>query len=205
MFNRLLNSFFAWRVRVATRKYHRFPPDRTAILLVNTQIAFMGESEDLARQLGLLTEFARENGFRVIHAPMSTPADTDFPSPAHVELDQLLRRQTNGAAIPAEVGPLPTDVVLPARRALSAFAHPRLADVIGEMGIEHLVLAGPLANVTLDSTLRDAAQRDCHITVLSDCVAANCDAALRLELECTMPRYAHLITSLRRFKRLASR
>jgi nicotinamidase-related amidase len=75
--------------------------------------------------------------------------------------------------------------------------------LIESRGLEHLILAGPLGDLTLDSSLRDAVQRDLHVTVVSDCVAASSAAALELELRYTMPRYAHLVTELEHLERLS--
>lgn len=80
--------------------------------------------------------------------------------------------------------------MLPSRKTLSIFGLPEVDALIESRGLEHLILAGPLADLTLDSSLGDAVQRDLHVTVVSDCVAASSPAALKLELRYTEPRYA---------------
>ena len=93
--------------------------------------------------------------------------------------------------------------MLPRRSTLSIFGLPEVDALIESRGLEHLILAGPLGDLTLDSSLRDAVQRDLHVTVVSDCVAASSAAALELELRYTMPRYAHLVTELEHLERLS--
>ncbi|RWA52274.1 hypothetical protein AU476_18080 [Cupriavidus sp. UYMSc13B] len=93
--------------------------------------------------------------------------------------------------------------MLPSRTTLSIFGRPEVDALIESRGLEHLILAGPLADLTLDSSLRDAVQRDLHVTVVRDCVAASSQAALELEIRYTMPRYAHLVTDLENLGRLS--
>jgi nicotinamidase-related amidase len=203
MLNYLLNSFFAWRVKRAMRSYHAYPADKTAVVFLNVQNAFMKDKPNLVQRLASLAEFAREKKFHVIHAPMSATSEFAFPTPAHVEIERLLTRDLDGPTVVPAVGPQPSDVTLPARSTLSVFGQPKLDELIKTSGLEHLIFAGPLADITVDSSLRDAVQRDCHVTVMSDCISATSESALNLELRHTMPRYAHLITNLKRLKKLS--
>lgn len=138
----------------------------------------------------------------IIHASITAFSGSSFLTPAHAEIERLLLSQPDAADIASAVKPSLSDIVLPSRKALSIFELSKLDALIKSQGLEHLILAGPLADITLDSSLRDAVQRDLHVTVVSDCVSASSPAALELEIKYTMPRYAHLITDLKNLEQL---
>jgi nicotinamidase-related amidase len=64
--------------------------------------------------------------------------------------------------------PEPSDIVVTKRR-VSGFAGSDLEVVLRAQGIEHIVLAGISTSGVVLSTLREAADKDYEITVLSDC------------------------------------
>ncbi|KAA0116697.1 cysteine hydrolase [Methylobacterium sp. P1-11] len=201
MINRLLNAATGWYVRRGLRAYHHFPADKTAVILVDAQRAFVDSGQPLSGSLAELARWARARKFAVVHAPIAMGAGGPFKTPAHRRIEQALAGQADGPGLAPAVGPSPGDIVLPARKTLSIFGLPETDALIEARGFEHLILAGPLADLTLDSSLRDAAQRDVHVTVVSDCVAASTPAALELEVRHTMPRYAHLVTGLKDLER----
>lgn len=203
MLNRLLNAATGWYVQRGLRGYHHYPADKTAVIFIDVQQAFITPEPALAESLAGLALLARSRGFLVIHAPMAVFSQALFPTPAHREIERALSSQPHSPHIASAVGPSPSDIVLPSRTTLSIFGHPEVDALIESRGVEHLILAGPLADLTLDSSLRDAVQRDLHVTVLRDCVAASSPAALELEIRYTMPRYAHLVTDLENLERLS--
>lgn len=203
MINALLNNVSDWYVRRGLRPYHVYPASKTAVVFVNVQEAFVEPSSVLAGKLASLAELARRKQFLVIHAPMSAALSVAFPTPAHLEISRLLSASRDGSGIAPSVGPHPADIVLPARSTLSAYGTPAMDSLIEARGLDHLILAGPLANWTIDSSLRDAVQRDCHATILRDCLDAVSEQALQLEIRYTMPRYAQLVTDLDGFRKLA--
>lgn len=197
MLNRFINAATGWYVRRGVRGYHRYPADKTAVVFIDVQQAFLGQEQPLARSLADLARLARSRGFLVIHAPIAVNADARFQTPARRQIDQALAGHPDASDIASAVGPSSRDIVLPGRTTMSIFGLPEVDALIEARGLEHLILAGPLADLTLDSSLRDAAQRDLHTTVVSDCLAASTPSALELEVRYTMPRYAHLVTDLK--------
>ncbi len=202
MINSLANSIVNWRVARAMKDYHNYPTDKTAVVLVDVQNAFVSDRSDLFERLWSLVEFARGKGIRVIHAPSSAAVERAFPTPAHLEMRRLLQKGDDGEAIVAALGPSESDVTLSPRSTLSVFGLQELDEALEAYGLEHLVFAGPLANITIDSSVRDAVQRDCHVTVLSDCISGASQSAVDHELQHTLPRYAHLITDLSGWRKL---
>ncbi len=203
MLNRLLNAATGWYVQRGLRAYHHYPADKTAVVFIDVQDAFIAPEPTLAASLAGLARLARSRRFLVVHAPMTVLSGASFPTPAHREIERSLSSQPEAPNIASAVGLSPSDVVLPRRSTLSIFGLPEVDALIESRGLEHLILAGPLGDLTLDSSLRDAVQRDLHVTVVSDCVAASSAAALELELRYTMPRYAHLVTELEHLERLS--
>ena len=196
MLNRLLNAATGWYVRRGLRGYHHYPADKTAVIFIDVQRAFLGAEQPLSQSLASLAQLARSRGFLVIHAPVTANTGALYQTPAHRRIEHALSKHPNASDIAPAVKPVPSDIVLPERKTLSIFELPAVDALIEKRGLEHLILAGPLGDLTLDSSLRDAAQRDIHTTVVSDCVAASTSAALELEVRYTMPRYAHLVTDL---------
>lgn len=204
MLNRLLNAAINWYVRRGLRAYHHYPADKTAVVFVDAQQAFVAAEPGLAASLAGLAQLARYRGFLIVHATTAARFDIPFPTPAHRAIEQALSSGPDASDIAAIVAPTSADIVLPVRQTLSIFGLAEVDALIAARGIEHLILAGPLGDVTLDSSLRDAVQRDLHVTVVSDCVAASSPAALDLEIRYTMPRYAHLVTDLNALERLSA-
>lgn len=203
MLNRLLNSALAWYAERALRAYHQYPADKTAVVFVDAQRAFVKPGTAFAKSLTGLARLARARGFLVVHAPKAASSGAALPTPAHHEIERALSARADAADIAPAADLSPSDVVLPKRSTLSIFGLPEVDALIKSHGVEHLILAGPLGDLTLDSSVRDAAQRDLHVTVASDCVAASSAAALELELRYTMPRYAHLVAGIEHIERLS--
>lgn len=196
MLNRALNAVNGWLTRRGLRRYNHYPADKTAVIFVDVQRAFVSAGQPLAHSLAGLAQLARSKGFLVVHGSIAPGAGGALKTPAHRQIDDALSRHADAVAIADAVKPMPDEVVLPMRTTLSVFGSPEVDALIAKYGIEHIILAGPLGDWTLDSSLRDAAQRDLHTTVVSDCLAASTPAALELEVRYTMPRYAHLVIDL---------
>jgi nicotinamidase-related amidase len=91
--------------------------------------------------------------------------------------------------IPASVAPEPGDIVVSKRR-VSAFAGSDLEMVLRAQGIEHLVLAGVATSGVVLSTLRQAADLDYQLTVLSDACLDNDPAVHDVLVEKVFPAQA---------------
>lgn len=205
MLNRLLNAASAWYLKRGLRPYHHYPADKTAVVFIDVQRGLVAPGSTLAKSLADLAQMAKSRGFLAIHAPIAVVTEVPYPTPAHREIERTLSSRPDAAEFAAAVTPSLADIVLPHRQSLSIFGLAEVDALIASRGLEHLILAGPLGDLTLDSSLRDAVQRDLHVTVVSDCIGASSPAALELEVRYTMPRYAHLVTGLANLKRLTGR
>jgi nicotinamidase-related amidase len=92
------------------------------------------------------------------------------------------------------ITPEPGDVVVTKRR-VSAFTGSDLEVVLRSGDVQHLVLCGISTSGVVLSTLREAADRDYRLTVLSDLCADPDPEVHRLLLEKVFVRQAEVVTS----------
>ena len=91
-----------------------------------------------------------------------------------------------------EVAPLPGEIVVTKKR-ISAFTGSDLEVVLRSKGINHLVLTGIATSGVVLSTLREAADKDYILTVLSDSCADQDEEVHRVLTTKIYPRQAEVI------------
>lgn len=162
----------------------------TAVVLIEFQNDFCKEGgklypvvkEELARQNTLasavkLLEGARQKGALIIHCPfVYDPQWVDACGvcgivAAAAESGAFLAGR-RGVEIIDELRPREDEVVLDGKRALSAFSHTRLEEILKSKSIRNVVLAGFLSNVCVESTARSAYDRGYHVLVVRDATAS---------------------------------
>ena len=203
LLNQTVNVFTSFRMK----KYQTYPSTKTAILLINVQQAFMEGQNDLTRELKQLLALAKQNNFLVVYAPFGGSAQA-YPSPAQQKLTQLIEGMTGGAdegiKKPDEFALRKEDIALEPRHTLSAFNSTELDKELQSRNIEHLIAVGPLANLSLDSTIRDGVQLGYHLTVLNECVSTESDEALKA-FNVSIPRYAQTVISLSKLESIVQK
>ena len=184
-------------------------PRRTALLLVDMQVDFASPEGAMAKvgaDLGmtqgaignavLLADAARTAGVPCLFARLITRAggETDlwreWTKRRGMEMDApLCREGTHGADF---VGPLPlAGEAIFSKSRYDAFTGTGLDAHIKGLKRDTLVIAGLTTECCVDSTTRSAFERDYHVFIARDAVAAYApnlhDAALRaLELNCAI-------------------
>ena len=205
-FDRASNIVANWYVRGslsrAMAEYRTYPPAATALVLVDAQNGFLTNEPELSEALASFVDFARGQRYRIVYSSWDAGAIQSFQTPAHDWIADHLRGGAEAAAFPARVAPREGDTVLAPRSAFSAFSGGELDRRLKASGVEHLILAGPLTLITLDSTLRDGAQYDYHVTVLRAGGAVDSDAA-RAAFDRTFWRYAHSVVELEELQSVA--
>ena len=165
-------------------------PARTALLLVDCQVDFASPDGVMAkqghnmtaaltalRQAARLTEAAREAGVpclfvRLITRPgEETPAMQDWKERRGHEDHPLLCREGSKGAEFIGVTPLATEAVFSKDR-YNAFAGTGLDAHLKSLRRDTLVIAGLTTECCVDSTARDAFERDYRVFVAADAVAA---------------------------------
>ncbi len=96
--------------------------------------------------------------------------------------------------IPLSVAPQPGDIIITKKR-VSAFTGSDLEVVLRAQGIKHIVLTGIATSGVVLSTLREAADKDYTITVISDCCADRDEEVHRVLTTKIFPRQADVMTA----------
>jgi nicotinamidase-related amidase len=175
--------------------------ERTALLVMDVQQGIVQRTikdADYIDRLRRAIRTASEAQIKVIYVivafraghPDVSPRNRLFARMPH--LDQLT--ETNPAArILAAVAPQHGDIIVTKRR-VSAFAGSDLEVVLRANEINTLVLAGIATSGVVLSTVREAADRDYEIVVLSDCCADSDTEVHRVLVEKIFPRQATVVT-----------
>src|SRR5215831_16205793 len=98
-----------------------------------------------------------------------------------------------GMKVDARVAPHSNDIVVVKKR-ISAFAGSDLEVVLRANGIQRMVLTGIATSGVVLSTLREAADKDYQLTVLSDCCADADEEVHRVLTTKIFPRQADVVT-----------
>lgn len=184
-------------------------PSRTALLLVDCQVDFASPEGAMARQghdvtaamaalekARLLADAARKAHVPVLFARLITRPGDDTPMlrewrarRGHGDELPLCREGSKGAEF-IGAQPLAGEAVFSKRR-YNAFAGTDLDGELKARGRDTLVIAGLTTECCVDSTARDAFERDYHVVIARDAVAAYekdlHQGALRaLELNCSL-------------------
>lgn len=84
---------------------------------------------------------------------------------------------------------------IPGKRGLNAFSNTHLEALLRENGIEHLVLAGTVTSICIDSTGRHAADLGFKVTILSDCTSSRTIFEQDFYCENVFPLYGSVCSS----------
>lgn len=182
-------------------------PSRTALLLVDCQVDFASPDGLMARQghdvtaaqsalhnAALLADAARGVGVPCLFARLITrPGDEtqmmrEWKARRGHENDPPLCREGTSGAEFIGVAPVAGEAIFSKSR-YNAFAGTELDARLRVLKRDTLVIAGLTTECCVDCTARDAFERDFHVVIASDAVAAYekalHDAALKaLELNC---------------------
>lgn len=163
--------------------------DRAALVLIEFQNEWLGDDGKLvrlfdhpdrgqiaARRAKVALDAARESGMAVIHAPM-------ILSPGYPELGEGkygLRAAIpeagtwigDGAAFAEGFEPVEGEPVVRGRVGASAFVGSDLQEILEELGINTIYLAGYATHVCIESTMRHGHDLAYDVIVLRDACAA---------------------------------
>jgi nicotinamidase-related amidase len=209
---------------VALRRFWRgFPPVRlvpgeAALLLVDVQyltchpdlgigrqmhergladvgVRYFAAVEGMIRNLGRLLEAARAVGIQIAYSHLAahTADGRDVPEQMR-HLGLFASKGTKEAQILDQLAPRPHDLVLP-RTTLSVFT-PRTGDqLLRNLGVDTLVIAGTFTDASIASTARDAGDRGYRTIVIEDACAALSPEDHRAALAPIGLWYGHVVTA----------
>ncbi|MEV7368547.1 isochorismatase family cysteine hydrolase [Streptomyces sp. NPDC003631] len=197
---------------------HSYPPERTALVVVDVLNDFLAEdgklSEqigpmldrlDLRAQLGRLIAGARDAGVTVFHAPHGLHADA-FSGVTHLlprfqfAVDnQVFWEGTYGAEFYPPLKPQAGDVVVGRHHMFDSFAGTDLDEQLRGHGTEKVVLAGLTSQTCIEGTGRHALEAGYHVTFLTDAVAEFTEEAHRAALDISYPTFGHEVATIDEF------
>jgi len=173
----------------------------TALLVMDMQTSILGRLPDAAAFIGNVAKAitqARTNNIPVLYVVVGFRPG--MPEVGTTNKGFAASKERMGTAnmdewmkIDAAVAPLPNEIIIIKRR-ISAFTGSDLEVILRAQGIQHLALTGIATGGVVLSTVREAADKDYRITVLSD-GCADADPEIHHILTTKIfPRQADVIT-----------
>jgi ureidoacrylate peracid hydrolase len=162
-------------------------PSQTAVVVIDMQNDFCSPDGATAKsggtiapqnamlpQLQRFIAGARERGIAIVYLQTVASEATDSRNWLYRASDKPrnhnVREGTWGAELYG-VSPLPGEIVVEKHRN-NGFHNTRLDSVLRAHKIETLVVTGIATNVSVETTARDAVQRDYNVVLVDDCTAA---------------------------------
>ncbi|SRR5579883_245355 len=140
----------------------------TPVLLISTPILFTPNYEELVEPVGILKIIKEVGAFQA---------------------------GTKGAETIPELLPFKERIIeVSGKRGLNAFSCTELDTVLKRRQITHVVLAGTVTSICIDSTGRAAHERGYHVTILADCTSARTNFEQDFYCEHIFPLYANVIS-----------
>lgn len=178
-------------------------PTRTALLLMDYQrgiVARYPDSGQLLLRAAAATEVVRAAGGTVGYVRVALEDTEAAAVPERNKMFSALaggggmRADDPSTAVVGEVAPREGDLVVRKRR-VGSFSTTDLHTRLQDRGIDTLVLGGIATSGVVLSTVRDAADRDYRLVVLSDLCGDQDPEVHRVLLEKVFPRQADVVTS----------
>ena len=175
----------------------------TALLVMDVQAGIVtrfAQTGDLLERINTAITAARAAQIPVIYVVVAFRPGYPEISPRNKSFSAIKQQQSSLQAamtateIHPAIAPQPTDIVVTKRR-VSAFSGSDLEVVLGAQGIAHLALCGIATSGVVLSTLREAADKDYQLTVLSDCCVDSDEEVQRVLLSKVFPRQAEVVTA----------
>ena len=118
---------------------------KTEVLIISTPILFTPNYDELVEPVGILKTIKEVGAFK---------------------------RGSKGSETIPELGPFKNDIIeVPGKKGLNAFSNTKLDAILQNRNIVHIVLAGVVTSICIDSTGRAAFERGYKVIVLSDCTS----------------------------------
>jgi nicotinamidase-related amidase len=141
----------------------------TSILLISTPILFTPNYEEIVEPAVGILKIIKEVG--------------------------AFKAGTKGAEMIPELLPFKERIIeVLGKRGLNAFSCTELDTILRQRQITHVVLAGTVTSICIDSTGRSAHERGYQVTILSDCTSARTNFEQNFYCENIFPLYANVIS-----------
>ena len=153
--------------------------EKTVLLVMDIQETMMGylpEPGPLLNNIEKAISFARRVGVPIVYVILAFRDGHPEIHESHQRFGPIKASKVmftpshEGTLVHSAIEPMPGDIIVHKKR-VSAFAGSDLEIILRAHKAEHLVLSGFSTNGVVLSTLREAADKDYHLTVLSDACA----------------------------------
>jgi nicotinamidase-related amidase len=173
----------------------------TALLVMDYQTRIVGMIEDhtkLIKNIKKALAYAHSASIPVVYVAVQFRPDFPEVSPNNKSFSMIKQNMAAFAEPKAmdiypEIKPQKDDIVVIKRR-VSAFTGSDLEVVLRSQGVTHLVLGGIATSGVVLSTVREAADKDYQLTVLSDCCADSDEEVHNVLTSKVFPRQADVIS-----------
>ena len=171
-----------------------------ALLVMDVQagiVARFAQTGDFLTPISTAITAARAASIPVIYVMVSFRPGYPEVSPNNKSFSAIKQQQSSimtATEIHPAIAPQPADIVVTKRR-VSAFSGSDLEVILRAQGITHLALCGIATSGVVLSTLREAADKDYQLTVLSDCCVDSDEEVQRVLLSKIFPRQAEVVTA----------
>ncbi|MBP0017456.1 MAG: cysteine hydrolase family protein [Cyanobacteria bacterium SBLK] len=149
---------------------------KTPVLIISTPVFFTPDYKELIDPVGILAMVKQAGAFQAGGKGSQT---IEQLQPFHGKILEI-----------------------PGKRGLNAFANTNLHDVLQQKNIKHLVLAGAVTSVCIDSTGRSAYEQGYRVSILNDCTSARTRFEQDFYFENVFSLYAQTLTSVELLERL---
>lgn len=147
-----------------------------SLLVVTTPIVFTPDYNELVEPVGILKTIKELGAFKAGTEGVKT-------------VPELLRFSERILEVPG-------------KRGLNAFSNTDLDSLFRQRGITHVVLAGAVTSICVDSTGRSAYEQGYKVTILSDCTSGRTTFEQDFYCENVFPLYAEVIDHSQLLQRL---
>lgn len=174
----------------------------TALLVMDVQagiVSMLPDATALLNNINKALAHARKNGIPVIYVVVGfrngLPEVSANSSKTFAGMKDRLGsvNMADFMAVHQDIQPQDGEVVVIKKR-VSAFTGSDLEVILRSYGIKHMVLSGISTSGVVLSTVREAADKDYQLTVLSDCCADNEAESHQVLLTKVFPRQAEVLT-----------
>jgi nicotinamidase-related amidase len=171
-----------------------------ALLVMDVQagiVARFASTGDFLTRIRTAITAARAASVPVIYVVVAFRPGYPEVSPNNKSFSAIKQQHSSIMSAPEihpAIAPQPMDIVVTKRR-VSAFSGSDLEVVLRAQGITHLALCGIATSGVVLSTLREAADKDYQLTVLSDCCVDSDEEVQRVLLSKIFPRQADVVTA----------
>lgn len=138
-------------------------------MVVNTPIIFTENYSEIKQPVGILKTIIEVGAFQGGKPGSEVIKELD-------KFDDLIR-------------------TIPGKRGLNAFTNTGLESLLKENGISHVVLAGTVTSLCIDSSARSAVDSGFKVTVLADCTSSRTPYEQQFYCEQIFPLYANVEVS----------